>query len=254
MTSTAVSFWFPVLYTVAIAVLFGAYIKWNRVKQRVAAHDAATDGYFPPHHAKILYNELAEMHSPDDHNGLKLLSSSLMKRAIADVQLIYKIRDEKPPLQQMVRQGLMGEELLEKLERAEAELDVEVREVMEEAELYKEGWGKTIFPEATQLMQFQMQREQQIEAQRLQQEQAALRAAEERLVKEANNGDDEGEEDDSGPPSSQVIEDNTNLPDETDEQRRQRIAEELLKEEEEEKKRASKKGGKGAKSKKKGGK
>ncbi|TPX69089.1 hypothetical protein SpCBS45565_g02727 [Spizellomyces sp. 'palustris'] len=236
MTSTSAAFWFPVLYAVAIGALFSAFIKWNRVKQKAADQDAQWDGYFPENTEKIIYNELAEMHSPEDPAGYKLLTTSLMKRALTDVRRILKIREEKPPLQQMVRSGMMGEDLLEKLLRAEAELDAEVQEVMEDAELYKPGWSKTIFQEATQLVQIQMQREQALEAQRLAQEQT---------LRDAGIPEDETAEtpEDDGSPK------------ETDEERRQRIADELLREEEAEKKKAAKaaKGGtpKGSKTKRK---
>ena len=39
------------------------------------------------------------------------------------------MRDEKPPLQQMVRDGVIGESLWEKLIAAEVELEAEIQEV-----------------------------------------------------------------------------------------------------------------------------
>ena len=69
------------------------------------------------------------MFSPETETGLKLLTTALMKRAMSDVQRAWKIRDEKPPLQGLVKQGVVGEDLWENLTRAEQELDVEIQDV-----------------------------------------------------------------------------------------------------------------------------
>ncbi|KAI8922242.1 hypothetical protein PhCBS80983_g01958 [Powellomyces hirtus] len=238
MTSANAAFWTPVLYLIGIGLLFTAYVRWNRAKQLVAVEHAHTDGYFPPHTARTQYNELAEMYSPEDPNGLKLLMTALMKRALTDVQRVFHIREEKPPLQQLVNKGTVGEDLLEKLVTAEQELEGEINEVMEEAEMYKAGWGKTIFQEASQIVQMQAQREAQLTAQQQAQQNA------ERAAATANVGSADEQKSVSGSPT------------ETDAERSQRIANELMAEEEEEKRRAAKTGkagtaGKGSKTKRK---
>lgn len=69
------------------------------------------------------------MYSPEDPNGLKLLTTGLMKRAIEDIRRVFQMREEKQPLQQLVNKGTVGEDLLDKFLRAEQELDAEVNEV-----------------------------------------------------------------------------------------------------------------------------
>ncbi|KAJ3007617.1 translocation protein S66 [Thoreauomyces humboldtii] len=270
MTTSTAAFWFPVLYLGGIGFLFAAYIRWNRASQRVAVArtlyvcfynthprplslsdscltstdaDAHQDGYFAPHVARTQYNELSEMFSPDDPNGQMLLMTALMKRAVADVQRVFHIKEEKPPLQQLVSKGTVGEDLLEKLNTAEGEMDGEINEVVEEAEMYKAGWGKTIFQEASQLVQMQAQREAQLTAQRaqtLQQQQQQAAAA----------VPDDHESNATSPTSTDASSPAASSPtNETDAERSQRIANELMLEEENEKKRAAGKGGKGGKGK-----
>ncbi|KAJ3265827.1 translocation protein S66, partial [Borealophlyctis nickersoniae] len=216
MTTATGAYLVPLFYLCGLAALFAGFVSWARGRQRVKQlHDLST-GYFPAHTAKLTYLELAEMFSPDEPTGQKLLTVALMKRAVENVRRAWKIRDEKPPLQNLVRQGVVGEDLWDKLCKAEAELDVEVQEVVEEAELYKPGWGKSIFQEASQLAQMQMQRDAQMAAQQAAQENAELEA---RL---------EGGADDASPsdptPTSRPRADSTassNGPVETDEEKRQ---------------------------------
>ena len=53
-----------------------------------------------------------------------------MRRAVEDVKRVLKIREEKEPLQQMVQQGIIGEDLLSNLLIVEKELDIEIQEVI----------------------------------------------------------------------------------------------------------------------------
>jgi translocation protein SEC66 len=52
-----------------------------------------------------------------------------MKRAITDVDHIFRLREEKPSLSNLIKQGAVGEDLWERLLNAERELDIEVQEV-----------------------------------------------------------------------------------------------------------------------------
>jgi translocation protein SEC66 len=86
-------------------------------------------GYFPVNKTKLEYEELSEQYSPDDMNGKRVLTVALMQRAMEGVTRVMRLREEKPPLQQMVRDGVIGESLWEKLLAAEAELELEIQAV-----------------------------------------------------------------------------------------------------------------------------
>ncbi len=87
------------------------------------------DSYFGPNLTKDLYEELSEQWSPETPEGSQLLMTGLLKRACTAVARIWKIRDEKQPLSQLVKQGAVGEDLYERMLKAEQELEIEVNEV-----------------------------------------------------------------------------------------------------------------------------
>ncbi|KAJ3216731.1 translocation protein S66 [Dinochytrium kinnereticum] len=155
MQSSANAVWALLGFLTLILLLRTTVLK--RIKAASASAKSKPGGYFPPHLQKNQYEELAEMYSPEDEAGLKILTSALVRRAMVDVQRIWQIREEKPSLQNLVRTGVLGEEMMEKITLAEKELEVEVQDIMTEADLYKAGWGKTIFQEATQFIQLQTQ-------------------------------------------------------------------------------------------------
>ncbi|KAJ3321522.1 translocation protein S66 [Boothiomyces sp. JEL0866] len=128
----------------------------SKPKRKYSEHKDEA-GYFPLNRAKFEYEELAEQYSPDDSTGKKVLVAALLKRAVEAVTRVFRIRDEKPPLQGMVKEGIVNEGLWEKLLAAEAEIELEMQELMEESNLYKPNWSSTFLQEVSQLVQMKMQ-------------------------------------------------------------------------------------------------
>ncbi|KAH6572746.1 hypothetical protein BASA60_006421 [Batrachochytrium salamandrivorans] len=130
------SLWLPLVYVSSLAVLFSLFARYNKTRQHIYDQTAS---YFPLHLAKYEYEELAEQFSPDTENGKLVLTAALAKRAVEDVRRVLKIREEKPPLEQMVREGIVGEDLFDKIVRDERELEAELQQVIEDSEMYREG-------------------------------------------------------------------------------------------------------------------
>jgi translocation protein SEC66 len=91
----------------------------------------ASSPYFPINKAKMEYEELSEQYYFDDPSGNRVLQVGLMKRAMESIRRIMRLQQEKPTLQQMVREGVIGESLWEKLLAAESELEQEMKDVMQ---------------------------------------------------------------------------------------------------------------------------
>lgn len=84
--------------------------------------------------------ELSEQYSIDDAHGHKLLCTALLKRAMTDVERIWKLREEKAPLQQLVGKGAISHEVWEGLLAAEASMESEIQEV-----LFSQSYARTHF-------------------------------------------------------------------------------------------------------------
>ena len=81
-----------------------------------------------------------------------LLKSALVRRAMADVQRVLRIREDKPALQNLLQKGSVGDDLWNSLLAAEKELEAEIMEVVAEANSFVEGWGQVIFPTANEML------------------------------------------------------------------------------------------------------
>lgn len=79
--------------------------------------------------------------------------AALIARAITDVQRIWSIKESKQAMTNLLQKGQVGDDLCERLAFAEQELEVELAEVVAEANEYADGWGQVIFSIASEAAQ-----------------------------------------------------------------------------------------------------
>ena len=106
--------------------------------------------YFPSHPERNAYITLLQKKDPPASDAL--LKSALVRRAIADVQRLLRIREDKPALQNLLQKGSIGDDLWNSLLSAEKELEAEIVEVVSEANSFAPGWGQVIFPTANEML------------------------------------------------------------------------------------------------------
>ncbi|KZP03213.1 hypothetical protein FIBSPDRAFT_923569 [Athelia psychrophila] len=136
----------PVLY---LFVVFGglyAFTSWY--KKRAASKQV--EPYFASHPDRDVYVTLLGRTDPPTHDAL--LKSALVRRAMADVQRVLKVREDKPALQNLLQKGSVGDDLWNSLLAAEKELEAEILEVVAEANSFAEGWGQVIFQTANEMI------------------------------------------------------------------------------------------------------
>ena len=106
--------------------------------------------YFPRHVERDTYVTLLQRTDPPTSDAL--LKAALVRRAIADVQRILRIREDKPALQNLLQKGSVGDDLWNSLLAAEKELEAEIVEVHAEANSFVEGWGQVLFQTASEMV------------------------------------------------------------------------------------------------------
>jgi len=136
----------PVFY---VLVLFGGlFIFGHFYRKRNASQQIQP--YFPRHHERDTYVTLLQRSDPPASDAL--LKAALVRRAIADVQRILRIREDKPALQTLLQKGSIGDDLWNSLLAAEKELEAEIVEVHAEANTFVEGWGQVLFQTASEML------------------------------------------------------------------------------------------------------
>jgi len=136
----------PVFYVV---VVFGGLFIFGQFYRKRGANKQV-EPYFPRHVERDTYVTLLQRTDPPASDAL--LKAALVRRAIADVQRILRIREDKPALQNLLQKGSIGDDLWNSLLAAEKELEAEIVEVHAEANTFVEGWGQVLFQTASEMV------------------------------------------------------------------------------------------------------
>jgi len=136
--------WVPVIY---VSLLIGALSIFSYFYRKRAAGRRKFEPWFSEHPDRDLYTSLVQQSAPDT-----LLKAALLRRAVADVTRILRIREDKAALQVLIQKGSVGDDLWNSCLTAEKELEVEILEVMSEANTFRPGWGQFIFQSAGEIM------------------------------------------------------------------------------------------------------
>ncbi|KIY70009.1 translocation protein sec66 [Cylindrobasidium torrendii FP15055 ss-10] len=135
----------PVAY---VLIVFGSLYIFSRIyRKRLSAQKF--EPYFPAHVERNTYITLLARDPPTPDPVLK---AALVRRAVADVNRALKIREDKPSLQNLLQKGAIGDDLWNSFLAAEKELEVEIVEVMREAESFLPQWGQLIFQTANEVI------------------------------------------------------------------------------------------------------
>jgi len=136
----------PVAYVI---IVFGGLFVFSYFYRKHTS-TRVYEPYFPSHPERNAYVTLLQKTDPPASDAL--LKSALVRRAMADVQRVLRIREDKPALQNLLQKGSIGDDLWNSLLSAEKELEAEIMEVVSEANSFVEGWGQVIFPTANEML------------------------------------------------------------------------------------------------------
>lgn len=136
----------PVFY---VLIVFGGLFIFGRFYRERSANKHF-EPYFPRHHERDTYVSLLQRTDPPA--SVALLKAALVRRAIADVQRILRLREDKQALQNLLQKGSVGDDLWNSLAAAEREIEAEIVEVHAEANSFVEGWGHLLFQTASEML------------------------------------------------------------------------------------------------------
>ncbi|KAF2132918.1 hypothetical protein P153DRAFT_354362 [Dothidotthia symphoricarpi CBS 119687] len=144
-----------VMLTIPVAYLFilvGSLAVFSSLyRKRKAASAASLEPWFPPHMQRNVYLSLLHMEEPRAPDSI--LKAALLRRATEDIHRIVQIRNAKQAIQVLLQRGSVGDDLWQRFQRAEKEIEEELRDVVQEANAFAPNWGQTIFQSASEMAQ-----------------------------------------------------------------------------------------------------
>lgn len=139
----------PIAYLVILVGSLSVFSNLYRKRQQASA--AALEPWFPTHIQRNIY--LTLLHQEDPKIPDNILKAALLRRATEDIHRIVQIRNAKQALQVLLQRGSVGDDLWQRFQRAEKEIEEELRDVVQEANAFAPNWGQTIFQSASEMAQ-----------------------------------------------------------------------------------------------------
>jgi len=136
----------PVAYLVLVV---GALLLFSRIyRRRVAAQEV--EHWFPDHPERDTYISLLQCTDPPAAD--QLLKAALLRRAVADVVRVNRMREDKAALQGLLQKDAIPESLWTAFQAAEKQLEAEIVDVVTEANSFHPAWGTIIFASANEIL------------------------------------------------------------------------------------------------------
>ncbi|RUS22936.1 Sec62/63 complex, subunit Sec66, partial [Endogone sp. FLAS-F59071] len=111
-----------------------------------------SDPWFGTNEAREQYIALLSAEDPVPELHLK---AALLRRAMEAVRRMSQLQAEKPALQQLMRQGAVGDDLWQHFQVAEQQEVADLQEIVAEANTYAPGWGQYVLQNAAQMVEHQ---------------------------------------------------------------------------------------------------
>ncbi|KAL2018874.1 hypothetical protein VTK56DRAFT_299 [Thermocarpiscus australiensis] len=144
----------PLAYLVVLA---GTFMTFSTVyRKRKAIQSANLAPWFGPHLQRNIYLSLLHMEPEDGSEKApkvpdSVIRAALLRRAVEDIHRIIQIRSAKAACGALLQRGSVGDDLWQRFQRAEKEMEDELRDVVMEANALAPGWGQTIFQSANEI-------------------------------------------------------------------------------------------------------
>ncbi|KIL94577.1 hypothetical protein FAVG1_01508 [Fusarium avenaceum] len=138
-----------------VLVLGSALMTFSTIyRKRQAAESANLAPWFGPHLQRNVY--LSLLHLEDDtEKGPKvpdsILRAALLRRAVEDIRRLIQIKSAKQACGSLLARGSVGDDLWQRFQRAEKEMEEELRDVVTEANALAPNWGQSIFHSAHEM-------------------------------------------------------------------------------------------------------
>jgi len=140
-----------------VLVLGGTFATFSTIyRKRKAMQSANLEPWFGPHLQRNIYLSLLHMEPEEGSEKTpkvpdSVIRAALLRRAVEDIHRIIQIRTAKAACTSLLQRGSVGDDLWQRFQRAEKEMEEELRDVVMEANGLNPGWGQAIFQSANEI-------------------------------------------------------------------------------------------------------
>ncbi|KAK3335529.1 Sec62/63 complex, subunit Sec66 [Cercophora scortea] len=140
-----------------VLVLGGTFMTFSSIyRKRKAVESANLEPWFGTHLQRNVYLSLLHLEPENESEKApkvpdSIIRAALLRRAVEDINRIIQIRTAKAACSSLLQRGSVGDDLWQRFQRAEKEMEEELRDVVMEANALAPNWGQIIFQSANEI-------------------------------------------------------------------------------------------------------
>lgn len=144
----------PLIYVGAVMTCFVVFVVIHR--RRKLAKLAHMEPIFAENYPLLLYLFLKQQYT--DPNVAKeskpherVMKAALLRRGVEAIRRSLKLKEVEPSYNRLYQEGLIGDETFKNFQFQAKFQELEIKEIVQECELYKKGWVQQFFPVAQEI-------------------------------------------------------------------------------------------------------
>lgn len=149
-----VSIYTPLIY---VGVLVSSFIAFSIIYRRRRVNKLTkVEPIFSENHTASLYAFLKSQYvNPETPKDIKphekVMKAALLRRAVEAIRRSLKLKENESVFNKLYQEGLIGDEIFKQFEIQAQLQELELKDIVQEAESYKKGWVATFFPVAQEI-------------------------------------------------------------------------------------------------------
>ncbi|KAI5967856.1 sec66 [Candida margitis] len=149
-----ISIFTPLIYVGVVLTIFVVFSIFYR-RHRLAKFQQV-EPIFKENYNAILYQQLkSQCNDPDlpkdQKPHEKVMKAALLRRGVEAIRRSMKLKENEPVFNKLYQNGSIGDDMFKQLEFEVKFQELELRDIVAEAEQYKKGWSQTFFPLAQEI-------------------------------------------------------------------------------------------------------
>lgn len=149
-----ISIYTPLIY---VGVLLTCFIAFSIIYRRKNLNRLTkVEPIFSDNHTLNLYLFLKQQYSNPDASAetkphTKVMKAALLKRGVEAIRRSLKLKENEPIFNKLYQEGLIGDDVFKNFQIQAKFQEIELKEIVQECEVYKKGWVQQFFPVAQEI-------------------------------------------------------------------------------------------------------
>ncbi|SGZ47788.1 CIC11C00000004580 [Sungouiella intermedia] len=149
-----ISIYTPLIYVAVVStafVVFSIYYRRHRLNKLIDVEPFFGRNYSLELYAAVKDRYYDKEQPKEGRPPEKVVKAALLRRAVEAIRRSLKLKENEPVFNKLYQDGLIGDDVFKQFEFQNKVQQLELKEIVEECQLFNKEWPATFFPVAQEI-------------------------------------------------------------------------------------------------------